>query len=622
MITELTFKVPDRSAYNNVYYRYFYSSLREIKSRTRFICDLIKHNKLIITWDCPDTKLMLKLKSIVRTIKSPNMSPIKEDLVALYAACMSSPHNLLLVAEHFATDKTKEIAETLASQGLVSATKLFASLKWGTPHQSWYSVMSEEDLAKYRTDSKTAPVAPMTYLIYGPSAESKYYSSRTEYYGAFPVLVQYYLKYIKRVALTEFTYTEELTTFDGTDVLSQQQVLQQLLLTGSIKLGKNKLTKTGVAKCQEMTNLNAFPAEDEDTGTRMGLLLNAIYNINVDDFLEYEQPTSILPAEDWFTKLAMALNDPLVRDINYMLGQGVKISTKLFINEQSDDLETMRELIFVLLKNISKDFGDKWIDMQSFIDVLNLKMAEKGVFYFLANELDKESALPHYSDGTLIAPKDYKARVHDKLVEGYIKSFASSGFINLLFDKTGKVVAVKPTALADWFNGLINELPTIIKEEVVTVFNIDDDTRIVTVKAPSHPYAPIIAEFAEKLGKDRWVITKASMLKGCKTSEDFHCKLDRFKTFITPTLQGEIKKLVDEIIAQTGNVQRTAGGTTYFLYDINPKDKALHHLIATDPRIHQYTLKVEGCRLLIKESFLDEFLKILRKHGYLNSERL
>ncbi|MCM1319545.1 MAG: hypothetical protein NC217_04115 [Muribaculaceae bacterium] len=621
MMTELTFIVPNRFAYQEQYYQYSYEYTTSLKSRTGFIRNLLRNGKLNITWKCEDQNLLFTLNRVQRAFKSPNLKGLKEDMLILYSGFLSSKDNKILLARHFANKECNKIAAEMVDKGLVLIDTVYQQLNWNKPKMSWMGSIEAEDINKWRTNDNTAPIAPMTYLFQFEPSFADYYTSQgptNVYLGVFPAMVQYYLEYVKKVKLTTLENIEGLTIFDGSDIIAQQHALQQLLITGQLKLGKNKLTQTGIKKCREMTDLRPFPTSAEDAPSRIGLVLNALYNIYVNDFLEFELPKTPLTSQEFFTKISYVLEDPLVRDFHYFLGSDIKLNIQVLLTAHQKTTTGLYEEIFRLLKHMCQNMHNKWVEMQSFIDTVNLNLAKQELFYILPGTEKKKKNIPKDANGKYIDPSDYKKLLHDKIIDGYIKTLAACGFINLLFDDKGNIAGLQPTELAAWQAGLIDNFPTVKKtEEDVDVFLVNDMTGIILVKEPTHPYAGLINEFAEKLGNNRWVITSASLLKGCSNTADFKAKIDRYKTFIEANPKGVIKQQIERILKDSNAVQRTAGASGYHLYDIDPKNKVLHQIIATNPEITQYTLKVEGCRLLIKNSFLSTFISILRAHGYL-----
>lgn len=259
--------------------------------------------------------------------------------------------------------------------------------------------------------------------------------------------------------------------------------------------------------------------------------------------------------------------------------------------------------------------ADEWIDMQSFRNnvILQLAIMKVGLAPECSYEWKDKIRL---AEGELIKPSQIKSRLYDVLLDSLILTFAAMGGYELMVSER-KAIALRLTPLGRWYVSPKNEFPEMKHEHTKdSDFEVDDSLMMIRVKNPSSPYLSILKEFADQVMSNRYRLSDVKLLKGCKSKKDLDNKLQQLTNYVLGKPGPVISEHFKTLSRRFNCVEPTPGGTTYRLFDVRPDDPALLRLITEDEDILHNTLRVEGCRLLIKHSYIATFVDKLRRAGY------
>lgn len=157
-------------------------------------------------------------------------------------------------------------------------------------------------------------------------------------------------------------------------------------------------------------------------------------------------------------------------------------------------------------------------------------------------------------------------------------------------------------------------LPEIENKELL--FKLDDKNLIVQSLSDDNPYELLLAEMSEPIGNRRYKITLQSMLKGCNTQKDLNNKTDFFKRFISNDLP-EVWEDFFNLLAKHNQPMQEMRSTKYLVYQLDPANEELLHLLSTDQVLMKYTHRAEDYLLVVDADKQKEVVARLRVFGYL-----
>lgn len=146
-------------------------------------------------------------------------------------------------------------------------------------------------------------------------------------------------------------------------------------------------------------------------------------------------------------------------------------------------------------------------------------------------------------------------------------------------------------------------------------FEADENNLIIRSLEPDNIYEKLLMEMAVPISKTRFKVTHISFLRSCKTAVDIENKINFFRLFIchNPSKIWEeffesVKKRVNPLAEVKSNFK---------LFKLDATNTELIRLIAQDPQIKKYVLKVENHHMLIKNQDISKVVERLKTYGYL-----
>lgn len=219
-------------------------------------------------------------------------------------------------------------------------------------------------------------------------------------------------------------------------------------------------------------------------------------------------------------------------------------------------------------------------------------------------------------DGSVLQPDQIKTRLFDVMLDSIILSFAALGGYEFLLSN-GKVIGIRLTPLGKWLVDQKNAFPDLGKKfKKEDDFEVDDSLMLIRVKNQSSPFLSILKEFSDPVMSNRYHLSDTKLLKGCKSKEDIENRINQLKEYVLGEPGPRIAQHFNQLISRINCVVPSHDGTTYRLFDVKSADRNLLRIITEDNDIVDNTLRVEGSRLLIKSSFVPDFIEKLRAAGY------
>ena len=138
---------------------------------------------------------------------------------------------------------------------------------------------------------------------------------------------------------------------------------------------------------------------------------------------------------------------------------------------------------------------------------------------------------------------------------------------------------------------------------------------LVYSRKEGNPYDNWLAEIADKQG-NYWVVTTRSFVSKCKDAEEVIDRINMFYDVICAEPGSEWVRFFNTLETNNENGIEPYAGERMLLYEINPQNRDLQNLLMT-PHIAKLFLRVEGYRILVPQSNIEELKKQLREHGFI-----
>ena len=415
-------------------------------------------------------------------------------------------------------------------------------------------------------------------------------------------------------------YLADKLLFSGEDLFGNEDLLLNLIMTGVVAPGKLRVGQMAVKKIASLVPVRPFNDKSHTLLSRAEYLANAAFSVfgNIPDI---RFPKTPLEDDEFLRKL---FENSLINNrycFQTLLSTSIKGISAPFFLQKRPELTIYAECIMTALKSVKEMHDGKWIDSGSFIRYVELLAARRGITYIYPHSCDERPDSFKDLTGGAMSVKLFKRNIHDVLLRGMIEGLAAIGAIELLFSKEGDMVGLRPTAGFLWYAGLTDEKPNpIAGGSLADSIEVDDRTGLIIVNAATYPYMGMLGEFADKMTDTRYRITPRSLLRNCDTPKQLELKIRRLKIYVVPDMGKGIKEIVNRVRKDCDLVAKTPGASGYQLFDIDRKNTRLHDLIVENLEIRKNSMRVEGCRLLVKVKFIPRFREILHAHGFLTAE--
>jgi hypothetical protein len=215
------------------------------------------------------------------------------------------------------------------------------------------------------------------------------------------------------------------------------------------------------------------------------------------------------------------------------------------------------------------------------------------------------------------------------LLKAYLYLFAALGLLEITqappaknkFTK-GKPLAISPydalvsvrvTELGRWCLGVsdVKPAPPQRKYEAIA----DNELFLVTVRGINLERTIFLDKIGTKLGDERWRISPASFLSGCKNAADLDDNIKRFHRLIDDKPAAHWEALFEKLQKRAGLFDKNDDSA--IVYEL-PDDRELCEELLRDSAIRNIAYRAEGGRLIIAQKNKNKFAGFLAEHGILS----
>lgn len=601
--------------YNNK--EYFWSNIKPI-------IDFLS-NVNTINWT-GDQDLQIDAVTVTRILREKKSAALKDQMVDFFCYFFSVDSNVITLADCLISDKGIELGKEIVDKGAMCLADVPEKMSWTKYKVSyWGDNLDRNTLERWKESKDTSGLAMMCHIMTGAAPQLR--TSKSSYTPSYPYIMPGFrmLQFIIGKTFPEVRVYEipepkdqNLTLFSGDDLFGNETTLQSLILSGVLSPGKIKIGINTIKKLNNFIPLRQFPE-------RCGCILSRSEYVANAAFLTFGEPSDMeFPEKGLSDKTFLqAMYGNIQVNCRYylmtLLADHVKGLAQEFYYVNRIALRMLFNGLANALNEGHNIKHEGWIDYESLCWRANylLAVAKFGYIY-----PDSYSQRPEYIKdvaGKPMPPTDFKANIHDVILKAMIEGMAAIGGIELLYNSVGDLMFVRLSEAGKWYLGLTTEMPKAkALSNISEALDVDDRTGLILVKDANYPYLNLLPEFADKMTDTRYCLSEKTFMRKCETPEMLDSKIKRFRLFILPNPGPRVSEMLERMKSDCNLVRKTAGGSTYQLFDIAPGNSRLHNIIVDNKEIRKNSLRVEGCRLLVKSKFLPRFFEILTENGFLN----
>lgn len=563
---------------------------------------------------------------VTRNLKERKASALKDVMVDFYCYFYGEDSNITLMANFLMTKKGFDISKYIVEKGALCLVELPEMMSWIKYKASrWGDNMDNNTYERWQESKDTAPVAMMSYILNGAAPNmvtNSYFTPNYPYIIPDYLLIKYVLqKENPSIAVTDISNPRDqgLTLFSGEDLFGNENSLQTLIVSGSIPVGKSKIGINTVKKLNTFLSLVQFPEGMNRVMSRSEYIANAAFLI-FGEPSDMEFPEKMLPDKIFLYGMYSNIQVGSRYYLMTILANSVKNLSQEFYYLKKTALNNLFKSVTDILIEGHKHMDKGWISYESFCRRANYLLSLCGQGYIYPDKFTLKPEAVKNVEGNLMAPSEFKKNIHDVILRAMIEGMAAIGGVELLVDKDGNIAYLRLSEAGRWYVGITDEVPkSKVIANVADSIEVDDPTGLISIKNLDYPYVNMLSEFADKMTDTRYCFSEKAFFKKCDSPDELDAKIKRFKMFILPEPGVSITHRIENMKANCDLVKKTIGGSTFQLFDIDPKNSRLHNLILDNKEIRKNSLRVEGCKLLVKSKFLSRFFDILSENGFLNS---
>lgn len=618
---QLYLVIPTSATVNKFLAGYQYKNKDYFESALKPFINFVRDGNTVLWTGDP-----LAAKRCERLVNSIQTSqPAKTLLMEVFGLLYSNSINVIHLAEFLITGKVLELAKKIVNEGALKIEDVNDMMGWKRQehrhgHYTYYDPLE----SNWNQSSQVGFLRSLCRTCRGSvkTPNNRYYPETSTYVIPGPTLIQYITSLTPKPAgIEELPGEVEYTIYDDQSLVTVAPIMQELILSRTVEPTKTKVGISTVKKMKSLVEITPF-VDNDKYGVSAEELVTTLAFLALGFLSSSKLPDKPLENEKFLKEMFDKLRIGSGIDFylpKLFISKFVKSVGQDFFYEYSNEFIGLFISVCTSLKFYDNSNQGLWCEYTGLANYITNGYGGLGFEYIYP-------ALPYlkvtevkYKDGNFMPMSVFKQFFYDQLMDCIILSMAALGAVDIAFDDDGSICYIRVTDTGRWYLGLTTVLPE-IKGDVETgdIFDVDDTTGLILVLKPESPYVKMLNDFAEKVTDTRYRLSAKAFTTGCSTKNELEAKIERFRTFILKNPGDKIERLFSLLLSRCDVVRKTPGGTTYTLLDINPKESALHELLLGDRDIRKNTLRVEGCRLLVKTNYLPTLVSRLRKEGYIN----
>lgn len=260
----------------------------------------------------------------------------------------------------------------------------------------------------------------------------------------------------------------------------------------------------------------------------------------------------------------------------------------------------------------------KWLDVDNLL--VHFNYTGEDMMPFSQSYLDHKYL---YFRGEVLLIDEYYTRVTVPFVKSVFFLLAAFGLADIAYGPYSvshdcyyeSLRYVRLTDLGEYILGKRKSFRPRNNRHTRRAFEACEDKLLIRSPEPDNQYEKLLLDIATPLGSSEFEVTPSSFLQTCKTPEDVQNKIDFFHQFICDEPSDVWLQFFETIAHRIKPLEEVKDN--FRLFRINPENTELIKLIARDPHINKYVLKVEDYHLLIRSQDFAKVANRLKTYGYL-----
>ncbi len=286
------------------------------------------------------------------------------------------------------------------------------------------------------------------------------------------------------------------------------------------------------------------------------------------------------------------------------------------------DLET----IFIqVLKFLPQN---EWVSVQNIIDFTTLR----GYEFKISNINEMVSYLTYETEGkygkqkTNITKANYKYFTNEPFIKGNLMLWGCYGMLDLAYDtidttELGKTYfsvydGLKAVRLTNLGAYLLGKTANYEAPEVKNSYELtfSSDNLIILVDGETNLTDILLANYADKVGSNRYAVSNESFLKNIANKKDLKLKVDIFKQIVSSNFPANWKKFFDELDRKVHPLKQL---DDVMVFKIPSDDPELIKLLIQNQSIKKLLIKAEDYQIIVNKKDYPTLRTKLKTYGYL-----
>lgn len=571
----------------------------------------------------PDGKLSSKPNSIFAKFAIKSISAfLKNDLARMLAAFYADERNIALIEGNW-SDAKIELIKTAALNGVVNERQIQAGLGPKINNKSGYY---------YRTYSRLTDLWPESspleiWIEYGRVTKIGYltdYSNKIYARLPFDEHKRFFADIFPHVR-EALSVTKETPEVEGGVYVNLEgkiggavNYLLQSYQTGVLEAGSTTLLKKGGVKLLheapiDMTPLTTADGFSEKYHYLFLDILAVKFLAAVSNYYRISNDTTPL-------KIVELLWRNLSRVVH---PQELDVILPHIASFKKTDIEKFKTFQYVnSLQERLASAGDGWIETEALKHKVYYDCISRGYPLLMSFGISNGG---YYSDFTArkVEPETMNSDIMYPFINGIIASMVALGALECIMTPAGDdafsyfdgISHIRLTDLGRFLFGVKPDYKLKTNDNYTHAYELVNGPLLVYSRKEGNPYDNWLAEIADKQG-NYWVVTTRSFVSKCKDAEEVTDRINMFYDVICAEPGSEWVRFFNTLETNNENGIEPYAGERMLLYEINPQNRDLQNLLMT-PHIAKLFLRVEGYRILVPQSNIEELKKRLREHGFI-----
>lgn len=273
---------------------------------------------------------------------------------------------------------------------------------------------------------------------------------------------------------------------------------------------------------------------------------------------------------------------------------------------------------------------NEWISIQNFIDFTSLRGYNftiarlEQICHYLTYETEEE----YGKNKNQVTKINYKEFCNEPIIKGSLMLWACYGLLDVAYDTIDTtelgntyfsnydgIKAIKLTNLGAYLLGKTTEyeVPT-VKQSYELIFSTDN--LIILVEGETTLTDNLLANYADKVGANRYAVSNESFLKNVVSKKDLKVKIDVFKQVINQDLPANwitFFEILDKKIHPLTPINEV------MVFKIPSDDPELIKLLIQNQAIKKLLIKAEDYQIIVLKKDYPALRTKLKTYGYLLS---